>query len=137
MAFMFCIGMAGCAAQQPIKQTASGQPEAFFEGKTPDEVSTIVALSCVQRGYVVEHAAGGNVKCTKQSTGGHNTALQLAFGVGSSGTWSVNVFCVQVEGGTRAYAQGVFEVQQSLGRKTTSPASFNEVQNWLDSLGGQ
>jgi hypothetical protein len=127
--------------QPKIKETASGKPEAFFEGKTPDEITTLLSVACLQKGYMVDSIAGGNVRCSKPGSDGQQLLMAAMTGSGSNLTFYVNFVCIQEGSGTKVFAQGQKELQQSLGRKYVIPAGtnedFNALQSWLDSLGGK
>lgn len=136
------VALAGCAAQQPkMVETASGKPEAFFEGKTPDEVASLLAASCIQRGWMVDSSSGGNVKCSRPASGGQDFAVQMMYGAGAQATQYLNFFAIKAGDGTKAYAQSMVEVIKQFGGRQAvqldTNEAFNSMMEWLYSVGGK
>lgn len=124
-----------------MKQTASGQPEARFSGRSLDDVRSALVDGCMRVGAQVQ-SAQNEVLCTSTMQGGEAALAQLAIGNGYSTTpeRKVRFNLVQRGSDVDVIAYQWVETQMAFGqvRKApmTHPKHLNDMQAFMLGLGG-
>jgi len=135
--------LAACQTVQPIKTTASGRPEAVFAGETSESVSNKIAAGCMSKGLLIKESSSSMVVCGKTMEGGEAVLAQMLVGNSYSTTpeKSIRFNIVSYDGSVRVAAYQWFESQMAFGQvnrqELNSGNHFNDVQNFLYSLGGK
>lgn len=136
--------LSGCATQpDKIKLTQSGYPEAMFEKSSVKAVKEKIIQGCDNRGAVILESSDNSVVCEKTMTGGDAVLAQVLIGNSYSTTPQQKVrFTVYPVGkSVKVSARQWVETQMAFGQirqqELNSNAQFNDMQFFLNSLGGR
>src|SRR6185312_633538 len=135
--------LSGCATVRdapPVAVTPSGRPEAIFEGKSPEQVSGMIASSCADRGHVVVTSSPNKVVRQGDMTAMQSALTQLLIGNSYSTPpalfFEFNLFAVGPN--TRVQAREWVETTMAFGQKRSEElnnrAQFNQTEQALLSL---
>lgn len=133
--------LTACVTAAPIKQTASGRPEAVFRSQSVEQLTGRISRVCLERGMQVTQGKN-ELTCSKVLSGSDAILATLAIGnsYSSTPTQSIKFNFIKQGKDTRIYAYQWIQTQMALGQirrhELNSGKHFNDVQNFLKSLGG-
>ncbi len=129
----------GCAAQQPLRATPSGNPETTVTGKSASDLKNVIANQCLNAKFTVPEVQNSLVVCKRTITDGSAILIQAALGNSYSGPpiETVNFNIVELDQQVRVVASGNVGVTMPSGQTNTMDLPVvekNNIQRFLDRL---